>query len=267
MVNNFIRYLRLYWHLIKISAMLETEYRLSFVLEIIVEIAFFVATIVSFSVIFSNISDLAGWSRYQIMVLYGLNMAFSEIVLGVAFIYNLRQLPYKIIKGELDIILTKPVSSLFAATLWRPYFACIPSMLVGLLVAIVGLSRGNINLTIPSILLFSILMLNGCMIAYSVGTIISCLSFWFLNAEPLPFLAQQFIFLAKQPYDIYHGVWRFIFLIIIPTGFMLSFPVKVLMGQFVWWWPILSSGLAVIFLILTNIIWSQGLKTYESASV
>lgn len=267
MANNLFRHLKLYFHLVKFAAMLETEYRFSFLLEILVEVAFFVATLASYSVIFTHVPTIAGWNRYQIMVLYGLNMILSETILGFVFIFNLRELPHKIVRGELDLILTKPVNSLFAATLWRPYFASIPSSLSGLVLTLYGYHQGHLPFHLSHFFLFILFFSCGHILAYSIGTIISCLSFWFNNAEPLPYLAQQFIFLAKHPYDIYQGIWRLIFLVVIPTAFMLSFPTQALFGQLSAYWLLPAIILAVGFLKLTSFVWAMGLKVYESASI
>jgi ABC-2 type transport system permease protein len=266
MVNEVVRHIKLYAHLMRLSAMMETEYRFSFLLEVLVEIAFFLATIVSFQVIFANVSEIAGWDRYHIAVLYGINMVFSEIILGLVFIFNLRELPHKIIRGQIDIILTRPVNSLFAATLWRPYFAFIPSAAAGIVLAAWGFIRGNIEFLPLNVIPFSLFFISGLIIAYSVGTMISCLSFWFKNAEPLPYLAQQFIFIAKHPFDVYRGIWRVIFMVVIPTAFMVTFPTRALVGNISLFWIVPSLLLAFIFLSLTRLVWSYGLKSYESAS-
>jgi ABC-2 type transport system permease protein len=266
MANKLWKHLKLYWYLVKFSAMLETEYRFSFVLKILVEITFFSATLTSFSVLFANVSQIVGWNKYEIMVLYGLNMVFSETLLGIAFIFNLRDLPNKIVKGDLDLILVKPVNALFAATLWRPYFASLPSLMAGIVVMMLGFSLGHLPFNLINLFPFALIFLCGLVIAYSLGVIISCLSFWFMNAEPLPYLAQQFIFLAVRPYEIFGGIWRYIFLLIIPIAFMVSFPAKTLMGQFEWWWIFSGIIITIIFVYLCRLIWRKGLLIYESAS-
>jgi ABC-2 type transport system permease protein len=194
-------------------------------------------------------------------------MVFSETILGIAFIFNLRELPYKIIRGQLDMILTRPVNSMFAATLWRPYFAFIPSACAGIIFATWGFFYGGLDFRLFNLLAFSLFFVPGLIIAYCLGTIISCLSFWFKNAEPLPFLGQQFIFIAKHPFDIYAGVWRWVFLLIIPTAFMVTYPTKALFGSINLIWLIPAWALAALFLLITRTVWNLGLQSYESASI
>lgn len=266
MVNNIKHYCRLYWHLIKFSAQMETEYRGSFVLEILVEVAFFAATIAGLMVVFSNINELAGWGKYQLLILMGINQIFAEIVLGASFILNLRELPFKIAQGSLDGILTKPVNSQFVVSLWRPYFASIPSLIAGILVICWSFIHGGISFSPWVLVPFVLIFLSGIVIAYSLGMIISTLSVWLINATPLPFLAQQVIFLARNPYSVFSGLWRVIFLVFVPLAFMVSFPAQSLLGQLVWWWVPVAFLLAALFLKVSNIFWLFALRHYSSAS-
>lgn len=266
MVNSIVKHLKLYWRLVKLAIMMETEYRAGFALEIVVEIAFFVVTLIGMFVIYGNVQEVAGWRKSEFLVLIGLNMVFSELVLGLAFIFNLRNLPAKIVKGELDLILTKPVNSQFAVSLWQPYFASLPSLLSGLVVIWWGIEAGNILLRWQSLLPFAIIFGAGMVMAYSIGMIITTLSMWLVNANPLPMLAQQFLFMAKNPYSVFSGVWKIIFLTVIPIAFMVSFPAQTLLGDYKWWWGPMAIIMATIFLKLSNSFWNFALKHYSSAS-
>ena len=245
---------------------LETTYRMSFLLEIVVEVGYFIVTVVGMRVLFWNIKSVAGWGIYEIMVLYGLNMVFSEIILGMVFIFNLRKLPEKIADGELDLILIKPLNSQFVVSLWRPYFALVPSMLAGVIMMIFGFKLGNLVFNWFNLFPFIIIFGCGLVMAYSVGMMITTLSMWLIQATPLPMLAEEFLFMAKQPFSIYGGVWKFVFLVILPLAFMVSFPTQVLLGELVWWWIPMALVLAVVFLKISNLFWNFALKSYSSAS-
>lgn len=266
MVTNLIKYLKIYWKLLKFAASLEMEYRFSFVLEIFVEIAYFVVTLFGMRVIFWNINEIAGWHYNELLMLYGINMVFSELILGFAFIFNLRDLPNKIAKGSLDIILSKPISSQFAVSLWRPYFAMFPSLISGAVIAIIGFRNTGIVFNPVMIIPSTIIFTSGLIMAYSLGMMISTISMWFINAQPLPMLAQQFIFMSKNPYSIYTGAWKIVFLTLVPVAFMVSLPTSVLLGNFSFWWMPASIIVASLFLYASNKFWNFALKKYSSAS-
>lgn len=260
------RYLKIYQKLIKFSAIRETTYRASFFLEILVEALYLVVSLVGIRVIFWNIKEVAGWNFYQMLVLLGVSGLFSEIVLGMAFIFNLRRLPEKIANGELDLVLTKPFNSQFAVSLWHPYFALIPSLIPGLALIFLGFNLGGFSFKPIYLFPFLIIFSSGLVIAYSLGMMVTTLSFWFINATPLPNLAEEIFRLSGRPFSIFNGVWRIFFLLFVPVAFMVSFPAKTLMGDFVWWWVPVSIFLAIIFLWLSSVLWRFGLKRYSSAS-
>lgn len=266
MATNLVRYLKLYWKLVKFSATMEMEYRFSFILEIFVEIAFFIVTLFGIRVIFWNVTDVAGWHYNELLMLYGINMVFSELVLGFAFVFNLKDLPNKIAKGSLDLILSKPINSQFAVSLWRPYFAMFPSLFSGIIIAYIGFK--NTGITFNPILIFPFLMIfiSGLIMAYSMGMIISTLSMWFINVHQLPMLAQQFIHMSKNPYSIYSGAWKVVFMTVIPVAFMVSLPTSTLLGDFSFWWVPASVLVATFFLYLSHKFWVFALRKYSSAS-
>lgn len=266
MVTSIAKHIRIFWKLVRFSASLEMEYRFSFILEILVELAFFSVTLLGVRVIYWNINEIAGWDYSRLLVLMGVNMVFSEIVLGFAFIHNLRALPYKIMRGELDLILTKPINSQFAVSLWRPYFAMIPSILAGIITMYIGFKGSGIVLDPRVIPPFLFMLVCGIITAYSVGMVITTLSMWFINATPLPMLAQQFLFMAKNPHSVFSGAWKIIFMTVLPIAFMVSFPSSVLLGDLQLWWLPASLVLAVVFLKSSNLFWNFALKKYSSAS-
>lgn len=266
MVTSIIKYLKIYWKLVRFSASLEMEYRFSFLLEIFVEVAYFIVTLLGMRVIFWNVSEVAGWNYNQLLVLMGINMVFSETVLGFAFIFNLRDLPNKIAQGGLDIVLTKPLNSQFAVSLWRPYFAMFPSILAGILTSYIGFRDSGITFNPQMILPFLFIFFCGIIMAYAIGMIVSTLSMWFINATPLPMLAQQFLFMAKNPSSVFTGAWKVFFMTALPIAFMVSFPASTLLGKLTNWWLPASLVLALIFLKLSNVFWLFALKRYSSAS-
>lgn len=260
------RYLKIYWQLIKLAEIQETTYRLSFFLELLVEFLYIGVVLLGFRVLFWNVPEVAGWNFNQMLVLLGLYSAFSEIVLGLFFISNLRELPAKIAWGDFDLILTKPLNSQFVVSMGRPYFALLPSLLPGLVMVYLGFRWEGFIFRPILLIPFLIIYASGIVIAYSIGMIISTLSFWLVNATPLPELAEQLLFMAGKPYSVFVGAWRFIFLLVLPIAFMTSFPAQTLMGDFTWWWVPAGILLATVFLKSSNLFWQFGLKHYQSAS-
>jgi len=116
-VKSLVKYTKIYGKLIKFAAMQETAYRVGFFLEIFVEAAYITVVIFGVGILFWNVPQLAGWELPQMLVLMGIYAIFSELILGLAFIFNLQELPKLVNKGTLDLILVKPLNSQFAVSL------------------------------------------------------------------------------------------------------------------------------------------------------
>ena len=260
------KYSKIYWKLIKFAATQETTYRFGFFLEIFVEAAYILVTLLGTGVLFWNVSDIAGWNFHQMLVLLGLNAIFAETILGLIFVFNLRSLPQQINKGSLDMVLVKPLNSQFVVSLWRPYFAFIPSLIPGVLMIYFGFKLGGFRFDPWSLLPFLIIFSAGLVIAYAVGMLLSTLSVWLINATPLPMVAENIIFMAKIPYSVYTGGLRIVFLLFVPLAFMVSFPAQTLLGGSQWWWPAVAAGLAALFLKTSSLFWNFALKHYSGAS-
>jgi ABC-2 type transport system permease protein len=260
------RYLRIYIQLIKFAFMWETTYRWSFLLEIGVEVGYFAVSLLGIKVLYANVTSLAGWSYYQLLVLAGLSMVFSEVLLGLVFIFNLRRLPIKIADGELDLVLVRPINSQFAVSLWQPYFALVPSLVSGVIVVVYAFRAGGLSFNWWAIAPFLVVFISGWVMAYAVSMMVTTLAFWWVNASPLADLAQEVMQMSGRPYQIFSGWWRYIFLWLVPLAFMVTFPAQILLGQAQGWWVPAAVGLAGIFLYTSHKFWSLGLKHYSSAS-
>ena len=266
MVTNFKKHIKLYLKLVKFAVSLDLEYRWSFVLMVFVELGFFIITIVNTRVVFWNINEIAGWNYNQVMVLLGVNMVFAELLLGMFFVHNLRNLPNLIRNGDLDLILTKPVSSQFIVSMRRPYFAMVPSIIAGIITIYYGFIGIDEHVGFLNIFNAIIILGFGLVIAYSIGMLISTLSIWIIGGTPLIRLSEQFTFMAKIPNSAFYGFWRVFFIIVMPIAFMASFPAQALMGDIKWWWFLLGFVLSVIFIQLSSLFWNFALKKYSSAS-
>lgn len=266
MVNKFTRYLKIWLKMASFSMQTETEYRGSFILEIIVEVGFFLVTLAKISVIYSNTPSIVGWTKYQTLTLMGMYMVFSELLLGLAFIHNLRDLPRKISQGSLDLILTKPIDSQYVVSLWQPYFAMVPSLFAGLIVALYGIFAARIFPNLWQIGIFLIAFVGGLVIAYSFGMIVSTLSIWLINATPLPHLAQHLIFISGKPSGVFAGIWRIIFLVAVPVILMISLPTEILIGKTSPIWVLYIWLIAIVFLTISRKFWRFALRHYSSAS-
>ena len=86
------RYLEIYWLMIRNSLIREMSFKANFLLWIIVEFLWFVGQVVFLEVIYGHVDNIAGWSKWECVLLIGTHQITSQIF--QAFFYvNLAELP------------------------------------------------------------------------------------------------------------------------------------------------------------------------------
>jgi len=261
------KHLIIYRLYMKYGFILATVYRFSFFVQIFVELGYQVASVTVFWIYFSNASSIAGWSFPQMLVLNGINIIFSGFIVGGIMVFNLRQLPRKIKDGDIDLVLVKPINSLFQLSLGMPYFTGYLSCLPGFGLIAYGLHALNIMPSVLEVLMTVIVISCGCIIGYSIFVMVSALAFKFINLTTLPRIAERILFrFTSYPHDVYQGVIRSIFTFVLPVVFMSSVPASFLFKGVDWSFVLQGVVLSSLFLYITIKFWNRMILYYSSAS-
>lgn len=265
--RNVIKYLKVYRTLFKYSLIDATTYKVSFFIELFVELGYDTAFVIFFAVIFGNVHQIAGWSYNEILFLAGLNIVTSEWLLGLVMIFGLWQLPDNIKNGDVDIALLKPINSLFNLSLSKPYFTSIISVIPGFLLMFFAATRMHLGFNPFNILLGTVLVICGLIIGYSVFVIVASLSFRFTGASTLPRVGEKLIVDYKSnPLSAYQGALRAIMLFVVPAVFVSSVPASTILRGPDYPYVIWGIVLAAVFLTLAIKIWNTMINYYSSAS-
>lgn len=260
------KYLKIYWYFLKFSLIRATTYRASFFIEFFLEIGYSVVLIIFFNIIYSNVNNIAGWNYHETMFLLGLTTIFSEIFLCSVMIFNLNNLPKKILDGEIDFDLTKPLNKLFKLSLGDIYIAGFPAIIPGIYLIIFSLPHLNTEISLFKILVILLMLLSGFILAYSIAVIMSSFCFVFLNGRYFPRIATDIILYSGRPHTIFFGVLKILFTYLIPVAFMISIPARTFLTNVDIKVLFESFSLAFVFFILAIFTWKHFITKYESAS-
>lgn len=244
----------------------ELEYRTNFVIGYLVEIGWMLVYFTFYRVIFLKTNVLAGWNYNEMLVFIGVTKLASALIYGTFVIWNFRQLPEYVRKGELDKFLLKPLNTQFYVTMGRPYPLSFLSTMLPLFLIFWGFKSMGVIPSLVDIGLFSILFVAGVIIAYSI---------WFTTLMPVFWTNRLFNIVdvfgelrdtAQYPLDLYTTALRIVFTFVVPFAFMTTFPAKTLLGNFTWWWLPVALLLAAATLLISNRLWQFALKRYSGAS-
>src|SRR4051812_28052978 len=103
-----VQYLEIYWIQIKNNFVREAVYRTNFLTALTVDTIWIAVELSLFTVIYANVSTLAGWTKEQVFFFLGIFFS-SDALFTVFFQRNFWTFSDLVNRGELDIILTKPV--------------------------------------------------------------------------------------------------------------------------------------------------------------
>lgn len=258
------KYFFLYLAMFKASFISDLEYRANFFTRILTDVFWYVAQIITFEVLYKHTDRIGDWNVYQMRVFLG--VLFVIDALYMIFIHeNLENMSEKVRKGDLDLLLAKPVNSQFMITLQKANTALIGNLTLGLSWLFYSLhGLGGFNY----LRLFWLFILIPCslVVIYSMRFMFSATAVIFTRSENLQFLWWQVYRVGMRPDSMYVPWFKWIILTVIPVGVIVSFPARALLNPpevFYILWPIC---LVPILIYSTNRFWKYALKFYSSAS-
>jgi ABC-2 type transport system permease protein len=259
------RYLRLYLYFLRFSFSKAMEFRIDFSFRIIMDIIFYVVSILFFKVIYLHTPMLAQWSEEQMMIFVASYLMVDAINMTV-FSTNMWWLPSHINRGDLDYYLIRPVSPLFFLSL-REFSA---NSFLNLLIALGFLAYTLITYSQPfsvsELFLFLLLIFNGALISYCIQMMMIIPVFWTHSSRGFVDLFYSMGLASERPDRIYRGWLRKIFTTILPFALIASFPARIFLEKFQWNIFLHLSVVSVLLWIVMLACWRWGLRNYASAS-
>jgi len=266
-IKTIRKYIRMYRVLLTYSVIKSTTYRANFFWELIIEFGYQIGLVVFFYALFGHITQIAGWSYYEVLFLAGVNIVYGGLLWGMVFVFGLTRLPEDIKNGNVDITLLKPMHPLFGLTLSKPYFTSLSSTLIGIGVMYYAALKLGRTISVSDLFFGIIIFCCGLVIAYSIAVMFSALSFWFLNSSAFQQVGERIIDMyTRNPHDVYRGGLRVILFFIVPLVFVSSVPSSTVLRGVEFRYVFLGLGLAAIFLCAAILIWNRMIRYYSSAS-
>ena len=224
---------------------------------VVVEVAFF-------EVIYSNTLSINGWTREQVFFFLGLFIS-SDALFTTFFQRAFWTFPFMVNHGDLDILLTKPLSAVFLATFRDINFTQALNLIVGLfIVHHYGEAAGFAGGLAWFGVVFWILI--GLLTQYLVRFFFVIWVFWIERGIMVSRLYYSFYALANKPEGLYPQALRALIKTALPFAFMGSIPAEVLTGRGSSWNYLLVFGVLGAYSAILILLWKKGLRRYQSAS-
>jgi len=262
------RYLEIYGLMIRNSLIREMSFKANFLLWIAVEFLWFVGQIIFLEVLYGQVNNIGGWSKWECVLLVGTNQITAQIF--QAFFYvNLAELPELIRTGRLDLMLLLPVDAQFAVSTRRFGMDNIFNALVGVAIVIFSLVKLHVVPSFQQVALYSVALGFGVAIHYAVLFGLATLAFWIVRAQGLIYGYFNVFNIARYPDSIFPiGFFRAVFSYCIPVIIVANVPARTLARAMEQPWAGLAQlAAATIFIVaVTRGFWLFALRRYSSAS-
>ena len=262
-------YLKLLYRFARIRFFDWTAYRFSFLLGLLMRIAFLMVWLVFWTVVFLRKPTLAGWTWEEIVVLSG----FSSMQLGFfgAFFTGFWGISRAFLGGGiLEKYLTRPTNPLFCIVLegFIRYNA-FASILVGAATIWFATSQFGLHFTLWQLMLSFTMCFIGELAFCIMFGVIGCLTPFIGKVESLlAFLSWFDTDFTTYPLDSIQRNARLFLTFGIPTMFLSTFPTMILTNKMSLPQALEMTGWLVVLFIFWSLVlgfaWRKALRRYES---
>ena len=260
--------LALYFKLIGARMRGQMQYRVSFLLA---TLSSMVATVVEFGavlVLFSRVPSVAGWSLWEVGLLYGLaetSFATAELI-GSA----LDDFQRRISEGTFDRVLTRPLGAFFQVIAEDVPLRRIGRVGQGVVVLALAIGHLDVAWSTPKILVFAVGLASGVAIFFSIFVLAAAFCFWTIEGkEATHVFSYGGVTLVDYPLDIYSDWLRRFATFVLPLGFVSYYPALFLLDKpdplgLPDWTRLLSPLAALALGAFAYLGWSMGVRHYQS---
>jgi ABC-2 type transport system permease protein len=219
--------------------------------------------------IYFNIDTLAGYARNE-MLLFTFISQISFYVSWIFFYGNLNHLSFLVNKGDLDLILTKPLPSDFYISfrniniLLMLRDSLIPIFVLGLII-----DWSKLNLSVLSVLVGMVIWILGLIAYYCLLFIFRLPVFWFERDRASMRLITEISYHVRDeiPYEGFNKGLKILFTVILPLAIDVNVTTSVMLQKSN---PYLMLVVVICVVLLFSIIrkklWKIALRNYSSAS-
>ena len=261
------RYAGIYWALVRYSVIHEMQFKLNFLLWIVVEGLWFALQLAFMTVLYGHTESIAGWSRWEVVLLLGCNQ-FVQQLFHMLLVTNLANLSELVRKGTLDLLFLQPVNSRFLVSVKKFEIGNLANALMGLAVVGWALTRLGHAPSLAHWLGFIVVCLAGLAVHYSLMFLLACIAFWTVRAQGVVWGYYNLFNLARLPADAFpRGIYRAVFTWVLPMLLVSNVPARLLADKLAApgdWLALV--GMAIGCFGVSELVWRWSLKHYTSAS-
>ena len=223
-------FLGVYRRLVAARIRAQLQYRLSFALSTLGTTLITFVDFAAILVIFGRVDALGDWSVGEVAFLY----AISSITFGLAdlVVGHLDLLPRMIRQGDLDVLLVRPLGSLFQVLASDFALRRLGKVFQGLAVLVYGLLAVDVDWTVGRVAMLPLMIVTGIVIFCGVWVAFASVAFWLVDSSEV---ANAFTYggnyMVQYPVTIFGSWLRRFVIFVVPLAFVAYFPSVYVLGK------------------------------------
>ncbi len=269
-MNELLKELRkhfvIYTLFVKNSLIAQLEYRFNFIGNFSMEAGYLLVKLSYVVVVYRSGVTLNGLTPDEVLLFSGTFVALTGLYAGLYMLnnYSLRTL---VKDGDLDLMLTKPVSTQFLVTMRRADLTIFAvDVVAGGVMVIVAWVWLGLSISLETVGGYVVFFALSALVSYGLFLLPILLTFWLVNATALPGIVDQFWDFNSMPMDIYSRWIQSAGVFILPIFVITNFPPMAALSRLPATHMAWAVILPVVLLWITHVLWERGLRHYNSAS-
>jgi ABC-2 type transport system permease protein len=242
----------------------DLAYRLNFGFALLQAVVLAGAGLFTIDMIYRQTHALAGWSRAEVLVLFGMFQVMSGLV--ATFVEpNTRWFGNLVRSGAMDDFLLKPMPGLFLASLGRHAPTGLVQVAIGFATMAWGLSMHARWPSVPDVTLWAVLLALGIVVVWAmrVGTALVSLVAPALTLDVVYDSAWQF---TRFPIGMYGKSLRAGLMWALPVTYVATAPALALLGRATPAAVLGAVAVGAVAMALTMAMWRFGIARYTGAT-
>lgn len=258
-----MHHLALYLHFVKLRIRSQMEYRLSFLFELVAQACLAVIDFFMIVVLFSRFKQLAGWTLWEVGLLYG--MVGICFALAEMFARGFDLFPDNVVRGEFDTMLIRPIGTFFQVLAHQFILRRLGRLLQALVILLIAGSQVAVAWTFPKVAYLCIALVGGTCFFIGLFVTGATTCFWTIHSiEMINIFTHGGIFMGSYPFSIYRRWFRHFFTFVIPLACVNYFPSLFLLDKSASVGVLIAPFVGCVFLGVAMLFWRWGVLHYQS---
>jgi len=232
----------------------------------LVELFWMSVNILTITVIYEHTQSIAGWTKYQMVLLVGTSMLIQRFLMGF-FWSSIFEMGRNIRSGNFDFYLAQPGNVMFMATTRKLDPDSLLNSLVAAAVVIYAARQLGLDPSAGQIALYALMVLCGVVIHYSILVLSISLAFWLTSAQGIEGLYFTLTEFSRLPRAAFTGIaTQMLFVWLLPVVMVTNVPASLLVQGFDLTLSAWLFGSALVWFAAAVFVFNRGLRRYTSAS-